>query len=112
MVIFDLEWNRGYDKNPLNEILQIGAVRVERLGGPVLDVFDAYIRPRVHRRFDVGASALPELREYKSRGRSFGGAMRSRWTRRRRLNCQWWTSPTARICSRYPRTAWRRWMGS
>lgn len=75
MVIFDLEWNRGYDKNPLNEILQIGAVRVERLGGPVLDVFDAYIRPRVHRRFDVGASALPELREYKSRGRSFGGAM-------------------------------------
>lgn len=75
MVIFDLEWNRGYDKNPLNEILQIGAVRVERLGGPVLDVFDAYIRPRVHKRFDVGASALPELKEYRSRGRSFGGAM-------------------------------------
>lgn len=75
MVIFDLEWNRGYDKNPLNEILQIGAVRVDHLGGPVLDVFDAYIRPVVHRRFDVGASALPELREYRSRGRSFGGAM-------------------------------------
>lgn len=75
MVIFDLEWNRGYDKIPLSEVLQIGAVRVEHLGGPVLDVFDAYIRPRVHRRFDVGASALPELKEYRSRGRSFGGAM-------------------------------------
>lgn len=75
MVIFDLEWNRGYDKNPLNEILQIGAVRVNHLGGPVLDVFDAYIRPVVHKRFDVGASALPELREYRTRGRSFGGAM-------------------------------------
>ena len=75
MVIFDLEWNRGYDKNPLNEVLQIGAVRVERLGGPVLDVFDAYIRPRVHRSFDVGASTLPELKAYKSRGSSFGGVM-------------------------------------
>lgn len=75
MVIFDLEWNRGYDKNPLNEVLQIGAVKLEHLGGPVLDVFDAYIRPRVHGRFDVGASALPELKAYRSRGRSFGGAM-------------------------------------
>lgn len=75
MVVFDLEWNRGYDKNPLNEVLQIGAVRLERLGGPVLDVFDAYIRPAVHKRFDVGAAALPELGEYRSRGRSFGGAM-------------------------------------
>lgn len=75
MVIFDLEWNRGYDRNPLNEVLQIGAVRVERLGGPVQDVFDAWIKPVVHKRFDVGASALPELKAYKSRGRSFGGAM-------------------------------------
>lgn len=75
MVIFDLEWNRGYDKNPLNEVLQIGAVKVEYLGGPVLDVFDACIRPQVHRNFDVGASALPELKVYRTRGRSFGGAM-------------------------------------
>lgn len=75
MVIFDLEWNRGYDRNPLNEVLQIGAVRVETLGGPVADVFDAYIKPVVHKKFDVGASALPELREYKARGGSFVRAL-------------------------------------
>ena len=32
MIVLDLEWNRGYDKKPLNEILQIGAVRVEQIG--------------------------------------------------------------------------------
>lgn len=66
MVVLDLEWNRGYDKNPLHEILQIGAVRIERLGGPVVDVFNACIRPTVHRKFDLGARKLPE-----------GGAFRS-----------------------------------
>lgn len=91
MVIFDLEWNRGYDKNPLNEILQIGAVRVEHLGASVLDVFDAYIRPVVHKRFDVGAAALPELREYRSRGRSFGGAMEDfrAWCRGETVFASW-----------------------
>ena len=57
MIILDLEWNRSYDKTPLNEILQIGAVRVGRLGGPVLDSFNVYIRPTVHKRFDPGAKA-------------------------------------------------------
>lgn len=61
MIILDLEWNRGYDKKPLDEILQIGAVRVERPGGPVLDTFCIFIRPVVHRRFDPGAKKLPEL---------------------------------------------------
>ena len=27
MIVLDLEWNRSYDKKPLDEILQIGAVR-------------------------------------------------------------------------------------
>ena len=40
MIILDLEWNRSYDKKPLDEILQIGAVRVDRLGGPVTDTLD------------------------------------------------------------------------
>lgn len=61
MIIFDFEWNRGYDKTPLDEILQIGAVRVDRLGGPVRDTFNVYIRPAVHKKFDLGAKKLPEL---------------------------------------------------
>ena len=28
MIILDFEWNRGYDGKPLDEILQIGAVRL------------------------------------------------------------------------------------
>ena len=61
MIILDLEWNRGYDKKPLDEILQIGAVRVAELGGPIVSTFDAYIRPRIHKKFGPGAKKLPDL---------------------------------------------------
>ena len=43
MIIMDLEWNRSYDKIPLEEILQIGAVRLERMGGPIVDTFSVFI---------------------------------------------------------------------
>lgn len=62
MIILDLEWNRGYDKNPLDEILQIGAVRLERPGGPIVDTFNAFIRPRVHKKLNRAAKALPEVK--------------------------------------------------
>lgn len=75
MIVLDLEWNRGYDKKPLNEILQIGAVRIERLGGPVLDTFNAYIKPAVHKKFDLGAKVLPELQASLSSNLSFAAAM-------------------------------------
>lgn len=65
MIVLDLEWNRGYDKKPLNEILQIGAVRIERLGGPIVGVFNACIRPTVHKKFDLGAKKLPDLGLFK-----------------------------------------------
>ena len=61
MIIIDLEWNRSYDKIPLEEILQIGAVRIERLGGRILDTFTVFIRPRVHKKLNRTAKALPEL---------------------------------------------------
>nr|WP_326171302.1 3'-5' exonuclease [uncultured Oscillibacter sp.] len=61
MIILDLEWNRSYDKKPLDEILQIGAVRVTEIGGPIVDTFSIFIRPTVHKRFDPGARKLPEL---------------------------------------------------
>ncbi len=62
MIIFDLEWNSGlYERVRLDEILQIGAVRLDRPGGRVTDVFSAYVRPTVHKRYSPAAQALPEL---------------------------------------------------
>lgn len=61
MIIIDLEWNRSYDKIPLEELLQIGAVRLEGLGGRILDTFNVYIRPRVHKKLNRTAKTLPEL---------------------------------------------------
>lgn len=75
MVVLDLEWNRGYDKEPLNEILQIGAVRIDRLCGPVVDSFNACIRPLVHKKFDLGAKRLPERAAFKASRLTFPAAM-------------------------------------
>lgn len=62
MIVFDLEWNSGlYTKLRLDEILQIGAVKVRAPGGPIVDSFNAYIRPQVHKRLSPAAAALPDL---------------------------------------------------
>lgn len=50
MIILDLEWNQGYDKTVLDEVLQIGAVRVDRLGGPITDTFAPLSGPASTRR--------------------------------------------------------------
>lgn len=63
MIIFDLEWNRGYDTKTLDEIFQIGAVKITGLGQPVLDTFNVYIRPKVHKKFGPGAKSLPDLQK-------------------------------------------------
>lgn len=64
MIVFDMEWNSGlYERIRLDEILQIGAVKLERLGGPVLDTFNAYIKPRVHKRWAPPVLELPELEQ-------------------------------------------------
>lgn len=61
MVILDLEFNSGMYGERLEEILQIGAVKCHKLGGPITGTFNAFIRPRVHKRFSPGARVLPEL---------------------------------------------------
>ena len=61
MIVLDLEWNRGYDKTPLEEILQIGAVRLDRLGGPIRDTFSVFVHPCVHKKLNRTAKLLPEL---------------------------------------------------
>ena len=75
MIILDFEWNRGYDGKPLDEILQIGAVRLAGLGAPIDDTFNAYIRPAVHKSFDPGAKALPELAECRASNLDFPAAL-------------------------------------
>lgn len=50
MIIFDLEWNHGYKPRLPDEILQIGAVKVDRLGGRIIDTFNAYIHPVVYKK--------------------------------------------------------------
>ena len=62
MIILDLEWNRGYDKTPLEEILQIGAVKLDKLGGTITDTFCIFVHPCVHRKLNRTAKTLPELR--------------------------------------------------
>lgn len=91
MIVFDFEWNRGYDKTPLDEILQIGAVRVERLGGPVTDSFNVFIRPVVHKRFDPGAKKLPELHRSLEEGTDFPSAMEAfrRWCGEETVFASW-----------------------
>jgi inhibitor of KinA sporulation pathway (predicted exonuclease) len=64
MIILDLEWNSGYfNKVRLDEVLQIGAVKVEKLGGRIVDTFCAYIKPQVHKRYSPAAKLLPALAE-------------------------------------------------
>lgn len=72
MIILDLEFNSGmYDTECLEEILQIGAVRVETPGGKILDTFNVFIKPRVHKRLSPGARVLPELAESLNAGVPF-----------------------------------------
>lgn len=83
MIVLDLEWNRGYDKTPLDEILQIGAVRLDRPGGRITGTFCAFIRPRVHRRLNRTARELPEVAVSLASDVDFPDAYRSfrRWCR-------------------------------
>lgn len=61
MVVLDLEFNSGMYGERLDEVLQIGAVKCRRLGGPITGTFSAFIHPNVHSRFSPGARVLPEL---------------------------------------------------
>lgn len=75
MIVLDLEWNHGYGKKPFNEIFQIGAVRIPGLGGPILNTFNAYIRPAVHKKMDRWAKAMPGARQARESQLGFPEAM-------------------------------------
>lgn len=62
MIVIDLEWNSGlYTKLRLDEILQIGAVKVDLNRRRIVDSFNAYIRPQRHKRYSPAAAQLPDL---------------------------------------------------
>ena len=41
MIVMDLEWNRGNDDVCLDEVLQIGAVKIDGAGARISDTFNA-----------------------------------------------------------------------
>ena len=59
LIVFDLEWNIGYQPKTFRyhgaeltlrgEIIQIGAVRIDE-SGDILDTFDMTLRPRIFRK--------------------------------------------------------------
>lgn len=57
-----MEWNSGmYERLRLDEILQIGAVKVSGPRGNIVDTINLYIRPQLHKRYSPAAGSLPDL---------------------------------------------------
>lgn len=79
MIIFDMEWNHGCDDIPLDEILQIGAVRLDRLGGTITGVFDVSIRPAVHPKLGVMAREVLDLEQFTDSQWDFSTAIAAFW---------------------------------
>lgn len=77
MIIFDLEWNHGYKPRLPDEILQIGAVKVDRLGGRIIDTFNAYIHPVVYKKLYHKAKELPDRDLYLASPLDFPAAYRA-----------------------------------
>ena len=77
MIVLDFEWNQGSDKIDLLELMQIGAVRMDGLGGKVTDTFNVYIKPCAHKSFNRTAAALPERKESQNSQIEFPAALRS-----------------------------------
>lgn len=74
MIVMDLEWNRGNDDVCLDEVLQIGAVRIDGAGARISDTFNAYIRPTVHAELNVAAALLPDVDKFRKSELSFATA--------------------------------------
>ncbi len=75
MIVFDLEWNGGWGKVKLNEVLQIGAVKLARLGGPVVDSFRAFVKPVVHKKLNRAAKGLAFSAGELEQGDSFAAVL-------------------------------------
>lgn len=61
MIVFDLEWTQPFGQESMEEIIQIGAVKIDKLGGPITDSFTVYIRPSVYQELSPIAKRLPDI---------------------------------------------------
>lgn len=61
MIVLDLEWSQPYGGG-MEEILQIGAARLEELGGKLTGTFNVYIKPAMQKRLSPIARKLPDAR--------------------------------------------------
>lgn len=76
MIVLDLEWNSGlYTKVRLDEILQIGAVKVDLDRRAIVDSFNLYLRPAVHKRYSPAVTQLPDLALSENAHLSFPAAL-------------------------------------
>lgn len=57
MIVFDLEWTQPFGQESMEEIIQIGAVKIDKLGGPITDSFTVYIKPSVYQELSPIAKA-------------------------------------------------------
>lgn len=71
MIVFDLEWNSGYGKARLDEIVQIGAVRLDRLGGKITETFNILIRPSVHKKLGMAAKKILDMQVLRNADMNF-----------------------------------------
>ena len=60
MIVFDLEWTQPFGQESMEEIIQIGAVKIDKLGGPITDSFTVYIKPSVYQELSPIAKRLPD----------------------------------------------------
>ena len=61
MIVFDLEWTQPFGQDSMEEIIQIGAVKIDKLGNPITDSFTVYIRPSVYQELSPIAKRLPDV---------------------------------------------------
>lgn len=61
MIVLDLEWSQPYGGG-MEEILQIGAVRLEKMGAPLSGCFNVYIKPAKQKRLSPIARKLPDAK--------------------------------------------------
>lgn len=60
MIVLDLEWNQPFGGRRMEEIIQIGAVRLAEPGGPVVDWFNMHVKPSIYGKLSPVARKLPE----------------------------------------------------
>lgn len=77
MIVLDLEWNQPFGGRRMEEVIQIGAVRLAHPGGAVVDSFNAHIRPSIYRKLSPVAKKLPESAQALTSQTDFPAAYRA-----------------------------------